>query len=98
MTREEVEKLATLARIELTPREVETFTKELSDIVTYVSAVQELAGEAPASSAPALGVRYNVFRTDEVTNAADEYTADALAEMPQTEGRHMVVKKILQID
>ncbi len=97
MTREEIIHLAALARIELSEAEIEKFTKELSAILSYVGTVQSLSAGA-ADAAPRLGDRYNVLRTDAVTNEPDEYTKAILAEMPQTEGRYMVVKKILQTD
>lgn len=98
MTREEITHLATLARIELTEDEITRFTKELSAILSYVGTVQQLVDEAGEAAPPAVGVRHNVFRSDLVTNEPDSFTNDLLAEMPQTEGRYMVVKKILQTE
>ncbi|MCA9354060.1 MAG: Asp-tRNA(Asn)/Glu-tRNA(Gln) amidotransferase subunit GatC [Candidatus Kaiserbacteria bacterium] len=97
MKREDIEHLASLARIRLTEEEMERLPGELSSIVAYVSVVSDIAGEE-ADAAPEVGVRYNVFRKDEVTNEPDQYTKDILAEMPKTEGRFMKVKKILQVD
>jgi aspartyl-tRNA(Asn)/glutamyl-tRNA(Gln) amidotransferase subunit C len=97
MTKEEVIHLAKLSRLELTPTEIENFTTEISAILEYVSTVQDIAGDG-ANSSPRIGAVHNVFRKDEVTNVADEYTKDLLAEMPATEGRFMVVKKILNTD
>jgi aspartyl-tRNA(Asn)/glutamyl-tRNA(Gln) amidotransferase subunit C len=97
MTKEEVEHLAKLARIELSEAEVETFTTEIGAILEYVSTVRDIAGDA-ADMAPAVGVHHNIFRKDEVTNEPNSYTDALLAEMPQTEGRFMVVKKILNTD
>jgi aspartyl-tRNA(Asn)/glutamyl-tRNA(Gln) amidotransferase subunit C len=97
MTKEEVEHLAKLARIELSEAEVETFTTEISAILEYVSTVQDIAGD-DASAAPVVGTHHNIFRKDEVTNEPNSFTEDLLAEMPQTEGRFMVVKKILNTD
>ncbi len=94
MKREDVAHLAKLARIELSETELEKLPEELSSIVSYVGAVTDIAGD-DADTAPQLGARHNVFRLDEVTNEADEYTADLLAEMPSTDGRYMKVKKIL---
>jgi aspartyl-tRNA(Asn)/glutamyl-tRNA(Gln) amidotransferase subunit C len=96
MKQEDVKHLAALARIELSPDEVESFTTEMSAILEYVSAIQDMAGDA--ASAPQVGARYNVFRPDVITNEPDEYTKDLLAEMPKTEGRFMLVKKILNPD
>lgn len=97
MTKEEIQHLAKLARIELTNAEIEKFTTEMSAILEYVSAVTDIVGD-DALTAPQVGAKYNVFRKDEVTNEADEYTVALLAEMPQTQGRYMVVKKILNPD
>lgn len=93
MKQEDVKHLAALARIELSPTEVESFTTEMSAILDYVSAVKDIAGDL--NTDPQVGVRHNVFRADVVTNEPDSYTADLLKEMPNTEGRFMVVKKIL---
>ncbi len=96
MKQEDVKNLAALARIELSPEETESFTSEMSSILEYVSAVKDMAGEGALE--PKVGARYNVFRSDEVTNEPGKYTEDLLAEMPKTEGGYMVVKKILNPD
>ena len=69
----------------------------MSAILSYVGTVKELVADTEAVE-PTVGPRYNVFRPDVVTNKADAYTADLLAAMPQTEGRFMVVKKIIQTE
>ena len=97
MNKEEVVHLAKLARIELSEKEVAVFTDEMSAILSYVSEVKDIAGEV-STGEPKPGARFNVFRKDEVTNKEDEYTQALLDEMPQTEGRFMVVKKILNTD
>ena len=95
MTKEEVIHLAKLARIELSETEVENFTKEMSAILTYVSSIKEIVGDE-VTNTPTVGDRFNVFRADVVTNEPDSTTPEILAEMPKTEGRYLVVKKILQ--
>ena len=95
MKREEIEHLASLARIRLTEDEIKRLPEELSSIVSYVSVVSDIAADE-ADALPTVGARYNVFRKDEVTNKPDEFTEDILREMPKTEGRMMSVKKILQ--
>jgi aspartyl-tRNA(Asn)/glutamyl-tRNA(Gln) amidotransferase subunit C len=97
MNKEDVIHLANLARIELSPAEIETFTEEMSAILDYVSQVKGIAGDFDQNS-KTFGRLHNVFRKDEVTNDKEEYTKALLAEMPQTSGRFMVVKKILNID
>ncbi|MEK7639122.1 MAG: Asp-tRNA(Asn)/Glu-tRNA(Gln) amidotransferase subunit GatC [Patescibacteria group bacterium] len=97
MKRDDIIHLAKLARIRLEENELVSLENELSSIVDYVGVVTEIAGEQ-GDEAPELGLRYNVFRKDKVTNQPDQYTKDILAEMPDTDGRYMKVKKILTID
>lgn len=95
MTKEEVIHLAKLARIELSDNELENFTKEMSAILSYVSSIKEMVGDEVVEG-PAVGDRFNVFRPDVVSNEPNSTTKEILAEMPETEGRFLVVKKILQ--
>jgi aspartyl/glutamyl-tRNA(Asn/Gln) amidotransferase C subunit len=95
MKADDTKHLATLARIELTENEVIAYTAEIAQIVEYVSVVSELAADT-ADAVPQVGVRYNVLRSDVITNEPEQYTASALREMPQTSGRHMLVKKIMK--
>jgi aspartyl-tRNA(Asn)/glutamyl-tRNA(Gln) amidotransferase subunit C len=97
MKREEIEHLATLARIKLTEAEMERLPNELTAIVSYVSAVSDIVADTE-NVEPQVGARYNVFRKDAVTNQPDQYTKDILAEMPETEGRFLSVKKILHVE
>jgi len=95
MKADDTKHLATLARIQLTDAEVDAYTDEIAQIVDYVSVVSELAADE-VDSEPQVGARYNVLRADVVTNQPEEYTEAALREMPQTSGRHMLVKKIMK--
>jgi len=96
MNREEITHLAALSRIRLSEVELTNLEKELSSIVAYVSAVSDIAADDVATT-PNVGVRFNIFLKDEVTNEGDQYTKDILAEAPATEGRYLAVKKILEI-
>lgn len=97
MKKEEVAHLAKLARIKVTDEELKQLEAELSSIVSYVGAVSEIAADGDDNS-PQVGAVHNVFRADEVTNTADEYTNDLLNEMPATDGRYMKVQKILKTE
>jgi Asp-tRNA(Asn)/Glu-tRNA(Gln) amidotransferase C subunit len=57
-----------------------------------VSAISDIASEV---GVPEVGVRHNIFRPDVITNEADEYTTDLVAQMPHTDGRYLKVKKII---
>lgn len=97
MNREDILHLGELSRIALSESEVNSLEGELSAIVSYVGAVSEIASDE-TDTEPSVGARYNVLREDVVTNEPDQYTEKILAEMPDTKGRHMKVKKILKTE
>ena len=67
---EQVAHLASLARIDLSPEEIESLTNELGQIVEAVAKVHEVAGpDVPATSHPL--PLTNVFRPDVVVPVAD---------------------------
>jgi aspartyl-tRNA(Asn)/glutamyl-tRNA(Gln) amidotransferase subunit C len=97
MKREDIEHLASLARIRLTEKEIETLPAELSSIMDYVSTVSDIAATGNIEE-PKVGPVFNVFRKDEVTNQPNQYSQAIINEMPATEGRFLAVKKILQLE
>ena len=85
LTREEVERIAALASLELSEAEVETFARQLGEILEYARRVQQIdtAGVAPTShgvSTPPLDrpdePRPSLDR-DTVLAAAPDAAADA---------------------
>lgn len=96
MTKEEIRNLGSLSRIALTEQEIAVFNQEIDAILEYVSVVKNIAGTD--SDSKSLGVRYNVLRTDEVTNTPGQYTEAMLKAMPKTQGQFLAVKKILKQD
>jgi aspartyl-tRNA(Asn)/glutamyl-tRNA(Gln) amidotransferase subunit C len=63
LTRDEVAKVALLARLSLAPHELETFTDQLNSIVGFVAQLQELNTDDVDPLAHGIEVR-NVFRED----------------------------------
>ena len=65
ITKEEVDYVAHLARLEFTETEKETFTSQLNEILLYMDKLNEVdtSGVEPLSHAIALN---NAFREDEV--------------------------------
>jgi len=92
ITREQVEHLARLARIALTPDEIDTMTRELGQIVDNVAKVSEVAtDDVPATSHPI--PLENVFRADVV---GETLTAEqALSGAPDHDGSRFRVTAIL---
>jgi len=74
ITRKEVEYVAHLARLELTPEEAEQFTGQLGQILDYFDKLKELdtGSIEPTSHAVPMA---NAFREDEVKESYDQETA-----------------------
>ena len=92
ITKEEIEHLAKLARIELLAGEAEGLTSEIDSILGYVSQIQNISTENVKEVLPLR----NVMRQDVVTEKSGEYTADILKLVPQKEKNYLKVKKILK--
>jgi aspartyl-tRNA(Asn)/glutamyl-tRNA(Gln) amidotransferase subunit C len=92
LTREEVLHVAQLARLSLGAQEVELFTRQLNDILTYIEKLQELdtAGVEPMAHAVAVA---NAFRADEVTPGLPR--DQALANAPAAEEGNFVVPRVI---
>ncbi|WP_209561275.1 Asp-tRNA(Asn)/Glu-tRNA(Gln) amidotransferase subunit GatC [Frigoribacterium sp. PvP032] len=92
ITREQVEHLAGLARIALTPDEIDTMTRELGQIVDNVAKVSEVAtDDVPATSHPI--PLTNVFRDDVVGETLT--VEQALSGAPDHDGSRFRVTAIL---
>jgi aspartyl-tRNA(Asn)/glutamyl-tRNA(Gln) amidotransferase subunit C len=65
LTREEVLHVAQLARLSLKPDEIDLFTRQLNDILTYIQKLQELDTRDITPLAHVIPV-FNAFREDQV--------------------------------
>lgn len=92
ITKAEVEKLAHLARIELTEAEKKELQKELDSILHFVSKLKEAdIGEIQAGSH--ILEENNVFREDVVSSPRFS-GADLIAPAPQKENGYIKVKNV----
>ena len=92
LSRDDVAKLAGLARIEMSDEELVALSNEFTVILDAVARVQEVAGaDVPATSHP-LPLR-NVFRSDVVIPSLSP--ADALSGAPAQEEQRFRVPQIL---
>jgi aspartyl-tRNA(Asn)/glutamyl-tRNA(Gln) amidotransferase subunit C len=93
ISRAEVEKVAKLARLELSEAEVQEFTGQLSAILDYVAKMNELDTRNVEPLAHCLPIS-NVFREDVVKESLG--TEKTLANAPQRDGSFFKVPKILE--
>lgn len=93
LTREDVLKLARLARIDISDSEVDEFVQEFAEILQYVEQLQnvDIEGLRPTSQVTGLT---NVTRPDEVRS----YGYDPLTllnNVPAVEDNHIKVKRMV---
>jgi len=93
ITQRDVEKVAQLARLAVTPTEKDTFAKQLSQILTHVEKLNqyETMGVEPTSTV--MG-QVNVFREDVIRPSLP--SDRALANAPERDADGFVVPKILE--
>jgi len=93
ITKQEVENVAKLARLEITQAEKETFAKQLSQILTHVEKLNQYDTSGVEPTATVLG-QTNVFREDVVKPSL---TVDqALANAPDRQADGFAVPKIIE--
>ncbi len=92
LTRDDVLKVARLARLHLAESEVESFTTQLIQILDYVRILDEVDTEGVEPVATALGLT-NVLRED--LPAGSLTRADALSGAPHHDGSYFLVPPIL---
>jgi aspartyl-tRNA(Asn)/glutamyl-tRNA(Gln) amidotransferase subunit C len=90
--REQVRKVAHLARLELTEAEEEQFTRELGSILEYVEQLQELDTENVPPTTRAIDVS-NITRADQLEPYPDREAL--LNNAPEQDGDYFKVPKIL---
>ena len=92
LTRQDVEKVALLARLLLTPEELAVMTKQLGGIVAYVESLSELDTENVEPMAHAMDAS-NVFAEDEPRESLK--CEAALANAPHHDREFYLVPAVL---
>jgi aspartyl-tRNA(Asn)/glutamyl-tRNA(Gln) amidotransferase subunit C len=93
ITKQEVEKVAKLARLEITEAEKEAFAKQLSQILTHVEKLKQYDTTGIEPTATVLG-QVNVFRDDVIRPSLP--VDKALANAPECEADGFSVPKIIE--
>jgi aspartyl-tRNA(Asn)/glutamyl-tRNA(Gln) amidotransferase subunit C len=93
LTPEQVEKIATLARLSLTDDERARFAVQLSSIIDYVGALGEVDTEGVEPMQHSIPIQ-NVFGADEPAPVDAATRAALLALFPEREGDLLKVKAV----
>ncbi|TWT76020.1 Glutamyl-tRNA(Gln) amidotransferase subunit C [Posidoniimonas polymericola] len=92
ISRQEVEKVALLARLTLSDDEAQLMTRQLNDIVSYVDELSQVDTDGVEPMAHAIEV-HNVLRPDEVRDSLPRQSA--LANAPKHSGAGYLVPAVL---
>ncbi|MDG1897231.1 MAG: Asp-tRNA(Asn)/Glu-tRNA(Gln) amidotransferase subunit GatC [Fuerstiella sp.] len=90
---DEVRKVASLARLELSDQELETYGRNLTQILDYVEVLNEVDIEDAMPMSHAVDLQ-NVFRSDKRTASLNRKSA--LSNAPKTDGQFFQVPQILE--
>ena len=96
ITPAELEHLAVLSRIKLTPEDKKSLIKEFDSILAYVDQLKKVDVSMDASAR--VGAVKNVTRADDVASISPADREGLLAEAPHREGDFIAVKKIIEQD
>ena len=92
VTKKDVEKIAGLARLKFTDEELENFTPQMNEILSYMDKLNELDTEnVNPLSHPV--EQTNVFREDELKLSIS--TENALKNAPSKDEHHFKVPKVI---
>jgi aspartyl-tRNA(Asn)/glutamyl-tRNA(Gln) amidotransferase subunit C len=96
LNKEEVRKVATLARLELSDEEIDVLTPQLSNILNYIDQLKEVDTTDILPTAQVTGLS-DVWRADEAEDWPKDERVAALAQAPAgLLGNQIKVKKVLE--
>ena len=97
LSKDEVKKVAALARLELTKDELEIMPGQLSNILSYIDQLKEVDTTGVEPTAQVTGLS-DVWRADEVEEWNKQEVKAALNQAPEILGHQIKVKKVLEQD
>lgn len=94
ISREEVKRIAKLARLGLTEKEIEKMRKALSSIFDYFSKLKEVDVSKVEATSHIILVE-NIMREDQVKKFSPELANKLIKAAPDRKGKHVKVKAVL---
>lgn len=95
LTKQEIEHVAKLARLELTEEEITKYGEQLSAVLSYIDQLSEVDTTGVEPTAQVTGLE-NVWREDQVEVWDEVQTKNALELAPELEDGQIKVKRILE--
>lgn len=94
LSKEQIEHIAKLARLELSGEELEKYGSQLSNVLNYIEQLQEVNVSGVEPTAQVTGL-LNVLREDVVRERDKREINEALRDAPELEDGQIKVKRIL---
>lgn len=91
----DIDRLATLSRLALTPEEKTQFAAQLGDIVGYIEKLKEVNVDGVEPTAHATPI-FNVLQADEPRDPKAFTVEDALRNAPQQRDNMVVVPRVVE--
>lgn len=95
LSKDEIQHIAKLARLELTEAELEKYGGQLSAVLNYIDQLKEVDVTGISPTAQVTGLE-NVLREDIVKGWDKEEIEAALKGAPEREGRFIKVKRVIE--
>jgi aspartyl-tRNA(Asn)/glutamyl-tRNA(Gln) amidotransferase subunit C len=97
LTKDDVKKVAALARLDLTEEELEILPGQLSNVLNYIDQLKEVDTEGVIPTAQVTGLS-DVWRADVAEDWPRDEAEAALNEAPEVFAHQVKVKKVLEQD
>jgi len=95
LTPEQIQQIATLARLELTEKEKKLYAKQLSVVLDYIEMLNEVNTEGVEETCQVTGLE-DVVREDKVQEASEEIKQKLINSFPEKMGKLLKVKAVFE--
>lgn len=95
LTKDEIQSIATLARLELSEQEKEMYAEQLSAVLDYVEMLKEVDTSAVEETCQVTGLE-DVFREDEVIKIDGEVRRAIIESFPEHTGALLKVRAVFE--
>ena len=94
LSKEEIQHIANLARLELSEEEIKIYGEQLSHILSYIDQLKEVDTAGVEPTAQVTGMK-NVLRSDEIVKWDKKQVEQALKQASELKDEMVKVKRIL---
>lgn len=95
LTKQEIEHVAKLARLELTEEEITKYGEQLSGVLSYIDQLREVETAGIEPTAQVTGLE-NAWREDVVKDWSADERAEAINLAPEVEDGQIKVRRVLE--